>query len=832
MKCRLIIYIWIIVSFSSIVLANPLDYTPKSDGYVEILAYNGDRIARLGFGVVGSYFGVGYVRTSLDYAWDITKEPYLIEKEITKYYTENESLHAYSVNESYLGYNITASNNHAFNWTININDDRDRSKILHRFDNNLGDLTNTMFYYIFEVPDNSYFLYDGRRYIATMDKQLRYTGNLNSIQNIRINGYNLVFSDIIDNGFNVSDLYIGDGSKIGFYNKLIFALGITKGSGSFPEGLSVTIDPTISDYIASSAGGDPHADFTNSANAGLSDNNYARSSTPGDNVSIYNFSILESEGGSVPDNSIIQAIRYEVEAKVEDGLGSPSAQLIGYSSHDFGVTLSLDPVTHNIDQIDPEGFYFFGGTQEMGVYAPRRWMPDELNNTNFQIVASISNSVDGGTLYVDSGKVKIVYADNATLNITERLLGNIENWYALPISDQVNVSFDNIIYYYAFEELVRTELINESMNIGLYDLPVLYYGASGIRDGYIGNALELGPDGDDRAKPAFHEFQSGRAYTGINNFTMMAWVYFDGGAVEYIFDKSSASNPASLYEYYVNRANTNRIQFRKKNESGATEPFFGGNQCITPNTADGKIVDGVWKHLAVSYDGSESRIYIDGALQVTCTYIKGPLNNIGSLTLGGRSDASDSLDMDGAMDEFMFFNPGISGDVINSIYKNQSKQVYNTGELVFTDINISTGDTIDVTINSTQPADSVINITIGSLSGGSYVYGEEYRINDTYNGLNISTSHNFSYKFKFYSGKNSFITPSMSENITIYSYNRSDCIFTEDRDITISADRDCYTENLVATGNKTLYIKANITNIDRIVSTDRRIVIDYGLTIT
>lgn len=802
-------------------------YKFNNNGYVDIYTLNDKYITSMAFAISGSSLGENKLTTSKEFTW--TKE--IIEYPMSYIlHQESNDTHTFTDYINYTAYNITFDNNHnRFNWKIEfIIDEKKETKITHIINNSLNQaISSAKFWYIFRIPKNSIIKYGENDYIASIDNTIDFEGNFNNKHDIRINGINFDYQDIIDQEYDITNIYIGSGAKVGFNNVLVFAMGVTKGNGLLPSGFTLKIDPTTSSYFNSAEAGDPHADWTNSANAATSNNAYATTNTVDANLSISNFSMLESEGGTVPDDAIIQGIQWEVEAKVS-GIGSPDVvRMWADISPDAGTTRVEDVTYHDIDSSDAEGYWPYGGPNEL---RGRRWYIDEMSNDNFQIVVYPSSVDSGMILYVDSGRVKISYATPATNNLTNRSVAG-EYWLQIPVAENENVSFNNTVYYYDFENMVYEDT-NKSANIGLYDFPISYYNSNNTNDGYIGKALTLKDVGSSYGKPYFHALQDGLdSDLSSSNFTMMAWVYFNSGVVSNIFDKSNSASPTGVFSYYVNRDNLDKIIFRKRNTSGSSDGLFGPSACVTPNTADGKIPDDTWRHLAVTYNGTEAKIYIDGSLQKTCTTVTGPLSNVGQLMLGSRSDLSNSFDMYGNIDEFMFFTGALTQTQIQGIMNNHTKKVYPTGQVFYNDLDIGTDTTINVAIESVQPEDTNITIALGNQSGDSYSYGLEHGFTDDFiSGLTTSTPTNFSLRITLHAGLEDFITPHVLNNITVEIYEDTvlceyDCSTTD----SISTAVDCEDNDLIFLNSGQVLISANIINIDRIIGSGCKLAVTDGV---
>ena len=121
-------------------------------------------------------------------------------------------------------------------------------KIKHYLENNLADITNAQIYYLTNVLPEDSIEYNGTSYLVNDYMGLHKQGEFNDlISVINFNSeYGFNFEDLVDNGFDINEFYIGSGSVIGKPNIDITAIGFTKNNGNFPKGGSVWVDPTFS----------------------------------------------------------------------------------------------------------------------------------------------------------------------------------------------------------------------------------------------------------------------------------------------------------------------------------------------------------------------------------------------------------------------------------------------------------------------------------------------------------------------------------------------------------------------------------------------------------
>jgi len=86
---------------------------------------------------------------------------------------------------------------------------------------------------------------------------------------------------------------------------------------------------------------------------------------------------------------------------------------------------------------------------------------------------------------------------------------------------------------------------------------------------------------------------------------------------------------------------------------------------VTHYSVDGSF-NGVWHHLAGTYDGSKLKLYIDGKLEVTTAYAGSIASNAANLNIARNSDESDRF-YNGAIDELRIYNYAISEGEITTL---------------------------------------------------------------------------------------------------------------------------------------------------------------------
>jgi len=138
---------------------------------------------------------------------------------------------------------------------------------------------------------------------------------------------------------------------------------------------------------------------------------------------------------------------------------------------------------------------------------------------------------------------------------------------------------------------------------------------------------------------------------GVSNVTYSAWVKFNAvatGSRQDIFGTGSAD-----------------VEIEEKN---GQLTFYIKNSSDNSSTVNaGSITTGEWYHIVGTYDGSQMKLYFDGA-EIGSTSQTGDINDSGQdVYIGAMGDAGDR-NLDGLIDDFRLYNRSLTGGEISDIY--------------------------------------------------------------------------------------------------------------------------------------------------------------------
>ena len=203
---------------------NNFTYSKQQDGIYNITTQTDTTY--FGFGLTANNNGVPVQYITSDFNWEHSKTDI--------------------VN----GFNITSkTSNNA--WITNFTFTNESTKITNSITNIGPRLTDTKFYYIFSVNIGDNISYRDRNYQVKEESDIHLTNdnlNLNTVATEikKNNDFYFDYSDIILDGFNVTDIHLTNASNLGLGTGKTIAMGFTKNNGIFPNGTTVIIDPKIS----------------------------------------------------------------------------------------------------------------------------------------------------------------------------------------------------------------------------------------------------------------------------------------------------------------------------------------------------------------------------------------------------------------------------------------------------------------------------------------------------------------------------------------------------------------------------------------------------------
>src|SRR3989344_2164704 len=613
-----------------------------------------------------------------------------------------------------------------------------QTKVKTIITNNLGNITNAKFWYVNKIEQG----------IKIKSGNEDFTSSLNSVNldnlesrphEIEIGDYQLNYGDLNSNNFSITDVYSGNRENLGYNDQSIVAIGVAKNEGVLTNGETIELDPIFSDtgfkspaQVTTDTGIPGTNNFTAPQNAKVSDNNYATSNLIGANLWVSNFSLLQSEGGTIPDGAYIQGIDVQVESS-EVCLPSGGYLLDIYMSGNNGLSYKAPKRQIYVDGAGDTYYswsqYYIPESQDTGGNNVK-WNTTELSNANFKIRISL-NTVCSDPISVDHVRVKVGWTAPSIANITNT---NLDSYPTIG----------TLIYHLSYSNVTPTINLNNLVINSPFDwndtqgsLPTFPdYHPSQMEFFYSGRNpvvnLSCGLYGMggcfNGSQLLVSDGTHSRFY--LENFTIGAWTYKTvgtSGRNVIAFGRGTGEGiPASEAPNWNLRDRQGTIM-----EVG----FAYANGTYTFCRGGNSIVQNVWEYYVGIKNSTGMSIYRNGTLEASCNINStapmihtrtdlGPVLDIGAVW--NSVAGAHQLFWIGNLDEIMVLDTALNSSQILGLYNNQSKRFYPRGEKVFYGYNISTNNTINISTLTVQPTGTRINISVGRLSGNSYVYDNEY----------------------------------------------------------------------------------------------------------
>lgn len=177
-------------------------------------------------------------------------------------------------------------------------------------------------------------------------------------------------------------------------------------------------------------------------------------------------------------------------------------------------------------------------------------------------------------------------------------------------------------------------------------------GSLAFTNGQYGSALNLNGSGQYAMAPA-------GILAGVTNFTIAAWVYWNGGSAwQRIFD---FGNDTAQYLFLTpNSGTTLRFAITTNSWQNSAEQILETSP----------LPVGQWEHVAVTRNGNTAKLYTNGVPAVSGTVTIAPANFNPVLNNLGMSQYSDPY-FNGRLDEIFIYNYALSDTEIARLMNNQ-----------------------------------------------------------------------------------------------------------------------------------------------------------------
>lgn len=318
----------------------------------------------------------------------------------------------------------------------------------------------------------------------------------------------------------------------------------------------------------------------------------------------------------------------------------------------------------------------------------------------------------------------------------------------------LNISDSSMVGYYPFDinSSPRTYDYTDNDNEGILNGPVW------ISNGFIGGAQSFNADyveiGDNPTIDMTTELSVSawikRLDTGTQRSIVTKWDYQTQGSWSFLI-KSSGEIKGSIPDSLSSSLNNDRGQ-----------------------TTNANMVIGQWYHVAMVYNGSETgnadrlKLYVDGvqkSLAFKGTIVSALQDSTASIKIGKFGGTRDDF-YRGDIDEVMIFNRALSAADVANIHTNQSSRYDATGEMLFKNLDLETGVSVDIDLTEcTTRKDSQLRAKInnGAFQNFSTCFIDDYDLT----GIPSLTNANLTIGFLSGTPTTKFWSPLIIGNITL-----------------------------------------------------------------
>lgn len=335
-----------------------LRFEQLSSGIIQVKDVQGNNVARIGFGISGTIGGGPQSLASWNTTWNWN-----------------------TLSNSDSNVSLQSSTNYSgLSWAQNWEFSKQKSKVSNSLTNNTGGaISNAKFYYIVQL-DVSQITYtnDANQTLTVSSTDVSDPSVLNNWKTTLRFGNNTLFDfqDLKDNGFSITNLFVGNlqSFNASLPNQFGLVLGMTKNAGNFPNGAKVELDPVIT-----SAGSNITSPF-------------------GHSIGYYNnktWFVYDDISGGPPDNNaaivtstnrgVSWGSALKLPSKITNGIGQAD------SANGFVDKNGILHVFYAAQQ-------FSAGNQDIIVY-----QNCDFNNTNCQTAANFSSPIIVGNYNTTTG---------------------------------------------------------------------------------------------------------------------------------------------------------------------------------------------------------------------------------------------------------------------------------------------------------------------------------------------------------------------------------------------------------------------------------------------
>lgn len=153
-------------------------------------------------------------------------------------------------------------------------------------------------------------------------------------------------------------------------------------------------------------------------------------------------------------------------------------------------------------------------------------------------------------------------------------------------------------------------------------------------------------------------------YFSPQSFTASIWMNYDGGGPSSF--SSIMSNARDCCATYTGF----QIDFNRTTLNLLGRLWMGGGGPASSIMIPASVTVGQWQHIALTYDGTNFRLYLNGQLGAssTYTYSTTPGQSLVPMKIGGMGSTSSGHTVGGTLDDARIYSRALSADEIAQMY--------------------------------------------------------------------------------------------------------------------------------------------------------------------
>lgn len=584
------------------------------------------------------------------------------------------------------------------------------TKIKDELTNNDTNLTNVKFWYWNKVNSTAIVRFNDSTAVVSNNNLSISSGIGNISSDIHFRNYRFSYNDVIDNGFEILNVTIGDGVMIDSSYENDYLVGISIDGGNFSIGEDWTIDPEATGYKSPVNTGDPLNQWANGQYIISSNNQYASEGTIGHQLDTSNYSFTfpvngstingiacQVEGksggpfcaGKASEGTVTVDLSWDGGSTYTSGLNNTwscpteSTQTYGNSSYTWGRTWSTDDLSNESFRVrvtlaaDPLADQFFADHIQCQVWytepniAPNITINSPTNYTTLTIypvelnftVTDFNNHNSSVTVHASNSTTTlnefVIYRNHSVLNGSTILT----NLTMLPYFRDDKTAF--------LVHLDNNTLFGEGSSVNdfsVYDNDGGIDGDPEFVSGYVGGGFEFdGPGGGDSL-----DFGDITNLDGLKEVSFGAWVNTKNNQYQTIIGKYKASGDNRVFLFRLINGSTYprvRVQFFR---------LGSGTNWVRWDTDDDVIPLNEWTHVVASVNLSYSTavIYVNGSSVPSTRSTSGVwatqiYDEAANLCVSGFLCSGTALSsFNGTLDEVIIWNATLSSDEVSAVYNN------------------------------------------------------------------------------------------------------------------------------------------------------------------